>query len=601
MRNGESCHFDGLKPKFVLTFSAMCCIYNVCMIVYIMYYALIEFVLGGTKMAKRVSVAAMILCAVLLLAGCSGNASQIELEHESYRIGTGQTVTGVRSLDDVDATKQTDSRTLYLGAYGENFVTSTLSAVGYNNLIAISNIYDGLFAKDFKTGEVVCRIAESYEFIPDDTGVMLHIVIRENAHFQSGEPITAYDCFEATVGRVATVGTVRTYLGSSVDVENSYYDGERDLYIHLYDYDSTILECLSCQWLNISNKSFEDTASDEDLWDKVDGSGPFIVEEQISGDSVLLRVDDDYWGWGIIDERPNYDYLSVKFYTEASIMLIDYENGKLDACIGLSFNDTRSVMNNGRSNSKAKVVSSGNYTVICLPSYVEAFRDARVREAVFCAIDTDAAAKAAYGELGITMNSYVSSMSNYRQEYQTNRYDPERAKSLLAEAGYQPGELSLYTVVSSNDSCSVALAEIIQSFLDDVGIELRIDSYDFATAIQMQRNGTVDLCMTTFYTMNCDISGCLIQLPEGSYNKAAWVTQLDATMAEKLNAGRFADDTATAEAAYGWVQDWLHENMWYLPVVEYNTAFICRDYVDDSEFYNLMHVRDIRNLDLIAE
>lgn len=552
-------------------------------------------------MAKMVRAAAGALVLALLLAGCSGGASQVELERETYQIGTGQTVTSAHSLEDTLMEKKTDSRTLYLGAYGENFVTSTLSAVGYNNLIAISNIYDGLFAKDFKTGEIICRIAESYEFVPDETGVMLHIVIREGARFQSGDPITAYDCFEATVGRVATVGVVRTYLGSSVDVENSYYEGDRDLYIHLYDYDSTVLECLACQWLNISNKSFEETATDTDLWDKVDGSGPFIVEEQISGDSVLLRVDDNYWGWGIIDERPNYDYLSVKFYSEASIMLIDYESGKLDACIGLSFNDTRSVMNNGREHSKMKVVSSGNYTVICLPTYVEAFNDPRVREAIFCAIDTDAAAKAAYGELGITMNSYVSSMANYRQEYQTNRYDPERAKQLLAEAGYQPGDLSFYTVVSSNDSCSVALAEIIQSFLDDVGIELKIDSYDFATAIQMQRNGTVDLCITTFYTMNCDISGCLIQLPQGSYNKAAWVTQLDETLAAKMQEGRFAHTTEEGAEAYGWVQDWLDENMWYIPVVEYNNAFICRDYVDDSEFYNLMHVRDIRNLDLITE
>lgn len=551
-------------------------------------------------MGRRITAAILAAALAMLLSGCSAAAEQLELERSTFTTGTGQTVTSVRSTESAAMDKAADSRVLYLGAYGENFVTSTLSAVGYNNLIAISTIYDGLFAKDFNTGEIVCRIAESYEFLPDGDGVMLHIVIREEARFQSGEPITAYDCYCATVGRVETVGTVRTYLGSSIDVENSYYEGDRDLYIRLYSYDSTVLECLSCQWLNISNKSFEDTADDEDLWDNVDGSGPFIVEEQISGDSVLLRVDDNYWGWGIIDERPNYDYLAVKFYSEASIMLIDYENGELDACIGLSFNDTRSVMSNGRAHSKMKVVSSGNYTVICLPTYVEAFQDPRVREAVFCAIDTDAAAAAAYGELGITMNSYVSSMSTYRREYQTNRYDPERAKQLLAEAGYQAGDLSFYTVVSANDSCSVALAEIIQSFLDDVGIELRIDSFDFATAIQLQRNGTVDLCITTFYTMNSDISGCLIQLPEGSYNKAAWLTQLDAVLADKLTEGRFAATDAEAEAAYTWVQDWLHENMWYLPVVEYNTAFICRDYVDDSEFYNLMHVRDIRNLDLIA-
>lgn len=546
----------------------------------------------------RAATAATLL--LLLLAGCGSTGEKIETVRSTENIGTGQVVTTVSSTETEPMTKPGDSRTIYLGAYGENYVTSTLSAVGYNNLIAISTIYDGLFAKDFETGEILCRIAESYEFIPDEEGEgsTLHITIREGAHFQSGDPITAEDCFAATVGRVTTVGTVRTYIGSSVDVENSYYEGERDLYIKLYRYDSTILECLACQWLNISNLSFEETATDDDLWDKVDGSGPYIVVEQISGDSVLLKVDDNYWGWGVIDERPNFDYLSVKFYSEASIMAIDYERGKLDACIGLSMNDTKRFMEDGQSHSKVKVVSSGNYTVACLPAYVEAFNDPRVREAFFCAIDTEAAAKAAYGSLGISMDSYVSSMANYRKEYTVNQYDPQRAKELLAEAGYGEGDLSLYTVVSSNDTCSVALAEIVQSFLSDVGIELTIDTYDFATAIQMQRNGKVDLCMTTFYTMNNDISGCLIQLPEGSYNQAAWVTQLDEELNEKMTEARYTQDGAVAEEAYGWVQDWLQENQWYLPLVEYNTAFACRDYVDDSGFYNIMHTRDIRNLDL---
>lgn len=552
-------------------------------------------------MAQKVKCLIAGFLLAVMLAGCSGAAVQVELERESYTIGSGQTVTVARSTEGVPMEKTTDSRTFYLGAYGENFVTSTLSTIGYNNLSAMSSIYDGLFFKNFETGEVECLIAESYEYIPDGDGVFLHIKIRPEAHFQSGEPITAEDCYYATVDRVANVGVVKTYLGKSVDVEGSYWEGDHDLYIRLYGDDPSVLECLACQWLLVSNRSWELTASDEDLWDSVDGSGPFIVEEQVSGDSVLLKVDDNYWGWGIVDERPNYDYLHVKFYSEASVMLIDYESGDLDACIGLSFNDTRSVMNNGREHSKMKVVSSGNYTVICLPTYVEAFQDERVREAILCAIDTDATAKAAYGELGVAMNSYVSSMSNYRVEYQTNRYDPERAKQLLAEAGYGEGELSLYTVVSSNDSCSVALAEIVQSFLADVGVELKIDSYDFATAIQMQRNGSVDLCLTTFYTMNGDITGCLVQLPEGSYNKAAWVTQLDEELNEKMTSGRFAATEEEGWETWTWVQDWIHETMWYAPVVEYNNAFICRDYVDDSGFYNLMHVRDIRNLDFIVE
>lgn len=555
-------------------------------------------------MIKRLG-AAVTVCALLLsiCASCSsqGTGSSFALETTEYTIGTGQNVTDIRSNEDTLMEREDEARTIHIGACGENFVTSTLSTIGYNNIIAISCIYDCLFSKDYKTGDVVPQIAESYEFIPNEYGELLHIRINENARFQSGDPVTAGDCYNSIIKRMDLVGAISSYLSGTVDQEHSYFEGDHDLYIQLYQYDRTMLDFLCSPVLSIGNQSFEETATDDDLWDNVDGSGPFIVEEQISGDSVLLKVDDNYWGWGILDERPNYDYISAKFYSDASTMMIDYENGVIEACLGVSTSDTKRMVNEGLPHTSTRVASSGNYTVICLPSYNEAFSDPRVREAIFCAIDTDATAQAAYGVLGNSMNSYVSSMANYRKEYQTNKYDPERAKTLLTEAGYGEGDLSLYTVVSANDNNCVTLAETVQDFLSDVGVKLKIDTFDFPTALKMQRNGTVDLCITTFYTSNCDISGCLVQIPEGSYNQAAWLTQLDQALADNLDKGLYAETEAEAEEAYSWVQDWLDENMWFLPVVEYNTAFVCRDYVDDSNFYDLMHARDIRNLDFLAE
>jgi ABC-type transport system substrate-binding protein len=142
------------------------------------------------------------------------------------------------------------------------------------------------------------------------------------------------------------------------------------------------------------------------------------------------------------------------------------------------------------------------------------------------------------------------------------------------------------------------LAEVVQGYLSEVGITLNIEAYSFPIAIQMQRNGSVDLCITSFYTMNGDISGCFIQLFEGSYNKAAWLTQLDSELADKLHEGRFNSSAEASQDAYNWVQQWLDDQMWYMPVVEYNTAFLYRDYVMADTFSNFKYARDIRNLDL---
>lgn len=186
-------------------------------------------------------------------------------------------------------------------------------------------------------------------------------------------------------------------------------------------------------------------------------------------------------------------------------------------------------------------------------------------------------------------------------EYGAYTIDRRMARALLAECGIGEGELNFYTVVSANDTNSSTLAELVQSYLSDVGIGLKIDTFDFPTALQMQRNGSVDLCITTFYTSNNDISGCLVQILEGSYNQAAWLTQLDEELAAKVEAGRHTDSAETAASIYGWVQDWLHENMWFIPIVEYKAGFVCRDYVDASQFFDLMHSNDIRNLRLAED
>ncbi|MBR0130971.1 MAG: ABC transporter substrate-binding protein, partial [Firmicutes bacterium] len=519
---------------------------------------------------------------------------------ETVTIETGQSLTIVKSTEDTPMEKQTEEGTIRIGAYGSDYVTSSLGAVGHNNVLAVSCIYDTLFRKDFRTGEITPLIAESYEFIddPEGEGVTLHITIRPEAHFQSGEPITAEDAYYAVVDRVINVGSVRSYMGDTIDTENSYFEGDRDLYIKLYKYNNTVLGFLTALVVQVSNHSFEETATDDDLWDKVDGSGPFIVVEQISGDSVKLKVDDNYWGWGIVDERPNFDYISAKFYTDATVMMIDYENGLLDVCLGPGSADVKSLLKNGMAHNETKVITTGNYTVICLPAYRKEFSDPKVREAMFCAIDTDAIAEAAYGDLGVPMNAYVSSMAPYRKEYKTNKYDPERARQLLSEAGIKEGQLSYYTVVPSNDAGSVDLATLVQSYLGDVGITVNIDTFDFPTALQMQRNGTVDLCITTFYTSNNDISGCLVQIREGSYNQAAWLTQMDPELLSKMNEGLYTDSPEVAEAAYGWVQDWLDENMWYIPIVEYKAGAVCRDYIDSTNFLDLTHSNDIRNIRL---
>ena len=73
----------------------------------------------------------------------------------------------------------------------------------------------------------------------------------------------------------------------------------------------------------------------------------------------------------------------------------------------------------------------------------------------------------------------------YIEEYDASNYstyDPEKAKKLLSEAGYSPGELNL-VIVTDLDGTIIDMAQLIKKNLEDVGINLEIRSYDSATAV----------------------------------------------------------------------------------------------------------------------
>ena len=119
----------------------------------------------------------------------------------------------------------------------------------------------------------------------------------------------------------------------------------------------------------------------------------------------------------------------------------------------------------------------------------EAMKNKQVRQAISYAINHEDAA-AVFGA-GMTAPSYSllpSGVFGYNAEYDKNPrypYDPEKAKEMLAEAGYGDG-LTLRVICSPMYS---SIAEVVQNQLAKVGVTLDIKTYDEATAADMQENG----------------------------------------------------------------------------------------------------------------
>ena len=526
---------------------------------------------------KKVLSVLLAMYMVLGLAACSGETGISETEP------TGTTET------------QTDKDTLVIGAYA--YASESLDIASSRNAVGMYAVFDTLLTLDYSDGQrtVTPLIAESYEFLEQDGEYTMHVHLRDDLTFASGNPIRASDVLY-TYQQVMNSSAASTY--SSIDIENSYIDGDQDVYFKLFNYDPNLPQ-LMCEYnTGIVSEEWYANATEEDFWGDIDSSGPFSLVEFVTSSHMKFAVRDDYWGWGIVQERPAYDYILFNFYSDASTMFIDYELGELDVALSLSSADVERVQNDGMEGSTLRTVSTMKFRYLALSYYAEQFQDPAVRKAISLAIDTSAVVEAVYGPTGVASNGFMPLGTEYRLEFE-HEYDPEAAKALLKEAGYEDGDIS-FDFVTDQDAQCLTMAEIIQEYLNEVGITMNIQSYESTVAIPMYRNGECDAFFNLTTSSGYPSSVYVNIAASSSTMKGATIE--DEELNDLLDRGVKATDPAEAQEIYEAVQNWQNENYWSVPMVDTLWTLIYRNYVD-GELVNtpcLTGVGDLRHFDFVS-
>ena len=203
----------------------------------------------------------------------------------------------------------------------------------------------------------------------------------------------------------------------------------------------------------------------------------------------------------------------------------------------------------------------------------EYLADPAVREAIACALDMTYITDVAYGLLGTPAKSHYASTFDCYSEYEGYAYDVERAKQILADAGYSDGEISLRWV-SPDQSPQPEVGNSVQALLDMIGINVSVASYDLPTALGMYLEGESDIMMMTvtggnptkepYQTLSAfaaDAPFICMSISDETYNSY---------LAEGLNT---VDETARW-AAYQQADQWLYENFNALPICETLSAIV---------------------------
>jgi peptide/nickel transport system substrate-binding protein len=321
-------------------------------------------------------------------------------------------------------------------------------------------------------GTVVPRLATAWQYSSDYKS--LTFTLRKGVKFHDGTDFNAEaakTCLDLIIqGKTATVASV-----SSVDVIDDY-----TIRLNLSYYDAALLNAM-CDVTTIMVSPTAIKTMGKDLYTHPVGTGPYkFVSYQLD---VALKYErfDGYWGG-----KPYLDGLEFTFIKDAVTQLLSYEKGEVQAVRNIAPKDALDLKEKGNT---INYSPSGVIGLASDSAHSDTpFSNLKVRQAFSYAIDTNAIAKAVgHGFFTECNQAFGPSSYAYNPNIVGYPYNPDKAKALLAEAGYASGLKT--TIIFSSSAIYQEVFTAAQGYLKQVGIDAQIDATEKARFTQIREGG----------------------------------------------------------------------------------------------------------------
>ena len=395
-------------------------------------------------------------------------------------------------------------------ASGEKVITAAISTAwdtmmplnttsNYTRMIC-DQIYDRL-TQSKADGSIEGRLAESWTVNEDSSAVTFKL--HENAVWSDGEPVTADD----------VVFSYQMYSDPQVEAKSRYHlqyiagvddSGAElsedsievtadDTYTVTFNlktsmYVDTFLQDIDTVYI-IPKHIFEGKTAEEinapTLWANPVGSGPFIYDSEINGERMEFVKNPNYYLGA-----PKIDRLILRV-TDSASMLAGLINGDLDMIGYGSILIDDWELANQQENLVTESIPTTSYTTMIFNT-AKPYMTQEVRQALSMAINRDVLIQAILQGEGEAVVTPISSVSPYYNENIEVWYDPDKAKSMLEEAGF-PFDQTLVFYISSGSSATERTAALIAQDLQKIGVKVRIEQVDFATLMNNMLDGQHDL------------------------------------------------------------------------------------------------------------
>ena len=421
----------------------------------------------------------------------AGTAQENEAEDTQVQSDAGKVSDETKDTNQVTVISPSDNGSL-------NIYTNTIGKPGK---IMVEPFVQTLwqYNKDMELEGVLCE-----DFTYDEDGMGITLKLRQGVKWHNGDDFTSAD----------VVYTLGTMLAESPAAPNynfiDYADvtAADDYTVHVGLSRQMGLFEHRCSDLYMYCKSFEEgtNTTGTDGGELLEcGTGSYIVTEYEKDDHVSYKRNDDYW-----QDVAKLDGLTIRFIGEAATAFLEVQTGEAQISLNISASDQSDVLNGKYENLSISNGANMSHYAIGMNQYNPYFESPEVREAINHAINREEVFAVAFEGVGTVAYTPVCvDVFGFDEQYKDNYpfpYDPEKAKELLAQAGYADGFSCSFAI--ENNTIQKTMAELVQGYLSEVGITVTIDMYEAAALTEVLKGADWGLCQA-MCNMNGDPSSAL--------------------------------------------------------------------------------------------
>ena len=341
------------------------------------------------------------------------------------------------------------------------------------------NVQECLVKVD-KLGNLVPWLAER-SYTTDNLNYTFFL--KKGVRFHNGREMKAADV-KFVLERAMNPETKHPHRGRYEAISNIIIKDDYTITVTLKALDSNFLLTLARPGSVIYPREAVETMKSHPV-----GTGPFVFSEWVRGDRIVLTKNRDYHVKGL----PYLDKVTYRFIPDPNSALAALKAGDIDiSAFGLGPENVPDL----RKDPRLQVIlgATPNDVILSMNNSKKPFSDKRVRLAITHAINKEEALKGAMFGYGKVLGSNVDPLNPYFVDLSKAKpYDPEKAKKLLAEAGY-PNGLDAVLKVAPQYYYTVRTGEVLVNQLAKVGVRVKIEQIEWGQWLsQVYRDANYDM------------------------------------------------------------------------------------------------------------